>query len=58
MDKQECKNCVYLEAKNKKLRKKIVGWINWTYYLPKDWVPKSLLETSKQVLKGETNGMD
>ena len=49
---------IFLEAENKKLRKEIVGWMNWAYYLPKNWKPSGLLKTSKQVLKGESNGVD
>lgn len=50
--------CWDLISENRRLRKEIVGWMNWTYYLPKDWVPKGLIKTSKQVLKGESNGVD
>lgn len=50
--------CRSLISENKRLRKEIVGWMNWTYYLPESWKPNGLLKTSKQVLKGEINEMD
>lgn len=42
---------IALETENKKLRHEVVGWMNWTYYLPKDWVPKGLMSSSKKALK-------
>lgn len=48
---EKIKKSELLEVENKKLRHEIVGWMNWTYYLPKDWVPKGLIDSSKKALK-------
>lgn len=42
-----------LQAENERLKKVIVGWLNWIYYVPKDWRPKPIIEESEQALKGE-----
>lgn len=39
------------EADNKRLKKIIVGWLNWVYYLPECWKPTVLIEDTKQALK-------
>lgn len=48
----ETKKIQQLQDKNKLLRKVIVGWLNWIYYVPKEWRPKPMIKESEQVLKG------
>jgi hypothetical protein len=34
------------------LRKALIGWLNWCYYLPEEWKPKPMIEETKKALGG------
>lgn len=53
MEGNEMRNLTKLELKkeNEKLRKDIVGWLNWIYYLPNSWRPVPMIKKSRQLLR-------